>query len=332
MSTVTARVPEPLKVPAKRVWGRLLSIASARAHRDYDLERTLLLLGSPRSGTTWLMNLVCRLPGACLFFEPWNGRHDPVVARLLEEEFPRIGPEEDLPELETLLRLVLSGRHLTRWSSAYASPAALLRADRFVVKFVRAMRAAGWLSARFPRNRTVVLLRHPCAVVRSMISSRGRWNEWSRGEILEPVRRTLGDEVAPVLARLRTREELLAAFWCADALAAVHETSAADAFVVTYEELVREPEPTLARLFAHLREPVPEGALEEAARPSETANPGAAIRGGRDPLTAWRKGLDPEQVRRIVAVVRSFGIDYYGEDAMPDLRALAAERRAGLVS
>jgi hypothetical protein len=332
MSAVTARVPEPLKVPAKHVWGRLLSIASARAHRGYDLERTLLVLGSPRSGTTWLMNVVSRIPGTCPIFEPWNGRHDPVVARLLDEEFPRIDPREERPALETFLRLVLSGRHLTRWSSAYASPAALLRADRFVVKFVRAMRAAGWLSARFPRNRAVVLLRHPCAVVRSMISSGGRWNEWGPEQIVEPIRRTLGPEVEPILAGLRTREELLAAFWSADAIAAVRETSPAGAFVLTYEELVREPEPTLARLFGHLREPVPERALEEAARPSETANPGAAIRGGRDPLTAWRKGLEPEQVRRIVAVVRSFGIDYYGEDAMPDLRALAAERRAVLVS
>src|SRR4029453_2825034 len=173
-----APVPEPLKASAKRAYGRVLSAACGYAHRDYDPARTVLLLGSPRSGTTWLMDIVCSLPGSAPIFEPLNRRQDPLLARILKDEFPRLEAAEGRPGPETFSGRVFAGGHLTRWSSAHASIPSLLRARRFVVKFVRAMRSAGWLSARFPGNRAILLLRHPCAVVSSMRGSQGIWNAW----------------------------------------------------------------------------------------------------------------------------------------------------------
>lgn len=327
LARATRFVGEPLKAPVKRIYGRCVSGASARAHRGYDPSRTLVVLGSPRSGTTWLMNVLCCLPGAAPIFEPLNRRQDRRLARILDDEFPRIAPDEDRPALEALLRDVYRGHHLTRWSSAYASVPALLRADRFVVKLIRAMRAAGWLCTRFPQNRGVLLLRHPCAVVSSMLRSPGIWNDWRPEEIRLPIRQTLGPEADRVLARLASRAELLAAAWCADALAALRETSARQVLVVTYEDLVREPEDTLGRIFGHLEEPVPEAALAALRRASATANPEAAIRRGGDPLRSWRSALAAREIDAILGVTYDLGIRVYDDSGMPDGAALAAMDR-----
>ena len=321
-------VGEPLKAPVKHVYGRWVSHTSARLHAGYDPDRTLVVLGSPRSGTTWLMNVLCRLPGTAPIFEPLNRRQDRRLATILADEFPRLPPEAELPALAELPREVYAGRHLTRWSSAYATLPSLLRADRFVVKLIRAMRAAGWLCAKFPENRTVLVIRHPCAVVDSLRRSPGIWNDWSSAEITRGVARTLGPAAGAVLPRLATRGELLAAWWCAEQLAALRETPRRQVLAVSYEELVRQPEALLPPISARPGEPLLPGALAEAARASETANPEAAIRRGADPLESWRKRLPSHEIAAILGVTHALGIRCYDDSPMPDLAALAALPRA----
>src|SRR5262245_25463544 len=171
-----ALVPERYKRPLKLAYGTLVSAAASFLRRHYDPTRSVLVLGSPRSGTTWLMNLVCASPGTAAVFEPLNPVQDPWIARLVTDEWLRLTSNDDARELERFLALVLAGRHLTRWSSNHSSLPDILCASRLVVKFVRAMRAAGWLARRFPANPKVAILRHPCAVVSSMVASPGIWN------------------------------------------------------------------------------------------------------------------------------------------------------------
>lgn len=328
LARVSRWVGEPLKAPVKHAYGRWVSRTSARFHADYDPARTVVVLGSPRSGTTWLMNILCQLPGSAPIFEPLNRRQDRRLAAILADEFPRLAPDASLPALAELLREVYAGRHLTRWSSAYATLPSLLRADRFVVKLIRAMRAAGWLCAQFPKNRVVLVIRHPCAVVDSLRRSLGIWNDWSREQITREVARTLGPAAGAVLSRLASRDELLAAWWCAEQLAALRETPRRQVLAVSYEELVRRPEELLPRVFAHLGETLPPEALAEARRASETANPEAAIRRGTDPLESWRRRLSHHEIAAILGVTQALGIRFYDDAPMPDLVALAALPRA----
>jgi len=317
-----AAVPERYKRPIKHVYGSLVSSATSFARRNYDPARSILVFGSPRSGTTWLMNLICASPGRAAVFEPLNRVYDPWLARIVGDEWLRLTADADHPELERFFTVVMAGHHLTRWSSNRSSLTDLLRASRLVVKFVRAMRAMGWIARRFPANAKVAILRHPCAVVSSMVASPGKWNDWSREYVTERVLAVVGDAHRPFLARLKTREQLLAAWWAADTRALLTETSPADVLVLTYEMLVCQPSATLERLFSHLGEAVPPGALEGTRRASETANPGAAIRTGRAPLAEWRRRVEPMTARAILDVVEALGVSVYSEALVPDVARL----------
>jgi hypothetical protein len=275
------------------------------------------------------MNLICASPGTAAVFEPLNGVQDPWVARLLTDEWLRLTPDDDAGELEEFLTLVFAGRHLTRWSSNRSSLSDLLRASRLVVKFVRAMRAAGWIARHFPHNRKVAIVRHPCAVVSSMMASPGIWNEWSREYVTEKALEVLGDVHRPLLASLETRAQLLAAWWAADTRAVLCETAPSEVLLITYEVMVADPASSLERLFSHLGESIPPRALDRVRAPSETANPDAAIRTGRDPLAAWRTRLDRATGRAILDVVEACGISFYSEGLLPDV-AMLEEHHARL--
>ncbi len=67
---------------------------------------------------------------------------------------------------------------------------------------------------------------------------------------------------------------------------------------------------------------MPDDVLESALRPSGTTDSGSALRKGSDPSSAWRKHLSTRQIDGILAVIRTFGLDFYDEDGRPDLRRL----------
>src|SRR4029450_2107116 len=88
-----AAVPERYKRPIKHVYGALVSSAAAFVRRNYDPARSILVFGSPRSGTTGLMNLICPTPGRAAVFEPLNRVYDPWLARIVGDEWLRLAAE-----------------------------------------------------------------------------------------------------------------------------------------------------------------------------------------------------------------------------------------------
>ena len=148
-----------------------LSRVSARVHARYDLADTVTIVASKRTGSTWVQELMSGGAGVCPIFEPLEG--DPRGPRAVAGA-PRTSsrPATPVPDLEAFLARAMRGAHVTRWSMRLASHRQLLAADRFVVKHVQLCRAAGWLAATFPDTPMVLVVRHPCAVVQSMLTVR----------------------------------------------------------------------------------------------------------------------------------------------------------------
>jgi len=328
LSKLKGAIPPAFKGPLTAAYGSLLSAVTRRAHRDYDPRRTVLLVGTPRSGSTWTMGILTGFPGACPVFEPLRRESDPRIAKMISEFSPRVEPGAVFPALELYLREVLSGHRFTRWSSNHASLRQLVGARWFVVKFVRANRMLGWLRAMFPDNRMVIVLRHPCAVVHSMVRTAGDWSRWSHCDILPPLRRMYGDAVGALVGPGSSREELLAASWAADTNVALAETRPEEVLLLTYEEMCREPSLTLDRIAAYLGEQTSgPTALAAFRKASVMTNPTSAVRQGRDPVTAWVGRIPAGTSDAILAVTRGFGLGFYGPDADPDLHALREAHR-----
>jgi hypothetical protein len=316
---------------AKRVgkigFGAVVNAAAVARRVDLDLGNAVLVLGTGRSGTTLLLEILGQTPGAMPVYEPLRPSQDPRAAHLLPPDgFVTRDPAAADPALARLWQTVLEGRHLTWWSASQMSRRQWWRADHVVAKEIRANRLAGWLQRTFPETRQVVIVRHPCAVVASMQAAPGVWNDWTHDDVVAPLRDHWPTDVLARAGPDAGRDAWLAAFWAADTAAALGQTTPDHTLVVTFEDLVLRPAEVIEAVFAHLRRPIPPGAIDQARRPSATANPDAAVRGARDPLAEWTRRLDPDRARTVLDVVTAFGITAYGDGLEPDTAALAARR------
>ncbi|WP_119069689.1 sulfotransferase [Rubrobacter indicoceani] len=146
---------------ARIVGGRCLDLGGD--HRD-----ATLLLGSARSGTSWLSGEMASRSGLRYVFEPFNPERNPELERLARRHTkrPYLRPEGSYPAYMSPVADILAGRSASRWSGRYNR---CILARKRLVKEVRANLMLGWMLRVFPGMKCVFLLRHPCAVAESRL-------------------------------------------------------------------------------------------------------------------------------------------------------------------
>jgi hypothetical protein len=288
--------------------------------RGYDIGNTIVMAGSPRSGTTWLSEILHTIPQSCIIHEPLRPWAVPEVDALGLGWKAYIAPGVDWPELEEFMRGVLTGQILNRHTTSRASLPEILRSERWIVKSVRANRLLRWMTEKFPIRTPILLIRHPCAVV----SSQMRHPSWHPRTALSVDSRFLADYpgVSDIAADITTWEEVLAANWCMDYFAPLSTPKPHPWIFVIYERLVRQGEEEIQRIFNALELEIPKSALKGLKVPSKSVREDSFILIGEDPLAAWTKRLSKEQVKRILHLVSAFGLDFYGEGLEPDYKRI----------
>lgn len=309
------------------MWERLLgplwrlgTIRGASLH-------TAVITGSPRSGTTWLLEMVEAATGARRIWEPfWSPDGDPDHRNFGLGWRPYLSPDSEAPHLQQWLGRVFAGRGVTRRSMTGVHEYGRLEvgirtalAPATVAKFCRAQRLLPWLTNRFDVP-VALLIRNPLAVVASQLEHPG----WSREEIAhahpvlcDGIRRDY-PELAAYAESLEHPTEKLAATWAFDHLVPLERWSMMDRVVlVPYELVVVDPPLWTRRVSRSLGLEIRSDAGGRSATPSATARPGSHVVEGKDPRMTWRKRLTRQQVGRVLAVCDTFGIDVYSERPMP---------------
>ena len=295
-----------------------LSAIAALAHRHHDLADTVMVVSSKRTGSTWVQELISGGSGVCPIFEPLQG--DATVKRLSRGREALITPDEQVPDLEAFLDRSMRGAHVTKWSLQLASPRRLLEADRFVVKHVQLSMAAGWLGRVFPASPMVLLVRHPCAVVQSMLTV--RWSGSSSDEIFSRRPPASNRAALELLDGRRTRAEAFAALWASELIAMLADTDPSRASLLAYETVADDPAGALGPVMEQVGLPRPPDLVARSAKPSASTHKASVVRASGDPVTGWIDRLDPTDRSAVLAVVRDAGITGYGADPRPDLDAL----------
>jgi len=296
-----------------------LSAVSAGVHRRHGLDASVTIVASKRTGSTWVQELMSGGARVCPIFEPLEG--DPWARELSRGAEDVLLPGDVVPDLEEFLARAMRGAHVTRWSMKLASQRQLLGADRFVVKHVQLCRAAGWLAATFPDTPMVLVVRHPCAVVQSMLTV--PWSGKDAGEILAKRPDAATQRALEILDGRASRAEVFAALWASEMLAMLGETDAATTPLIAYESVVDDPADALGPILERLRLPRPPDLVARSNVPSATTHKASVVRASGDRLTGWVDRLDPTDRAAVLAVVRDAGITGYGADPRPDLEALA---------
>jgi len=213
----------------------------------FNEQDVYLMTLSPRSGSsTMLSNALRAIPKSCVLFEPLHLR------RVLEAKvagfswMTYIPPEMEWLEGKAFLKKVLEGRVINDWTSREMNFRETLKANKLIIKFVRATQLLPWICNNYDIQRPIILLRHPCAVIASQFKS-SDWNKAKRPNATEFLKDYTLYKSA--LQKTKTVEEHLAATWAIEQVPALMHTESCKAIIITYEELLLFPKKTLNRIF-----------------------------------------------------------------------------------
>jgi hypothetical protein len=300
---------------------------------NHDLGATVLVVGSGRSGTTWLAELLARQLKRRPVFEPFHPRDSPIQHSL--RLFP--SPADSNVHFAQAAKSVLTGRVRSRKLETSRS----VRFPRgHVVKDIHALNAVPWFRTHFPCVPIILILRHPIATAASRLRIDTQWpdrtfyglarylattmgraeaeaNSESLGLALEAYDRFSSDLEEPLVRYV--------AEWCIENACAVAAANDFGVNLCFYENLVLDPRGVFRELISELGLAATVSQRLDPTRPSsmDVFARAASARYSESRyslLGEWQKAVAPSTIARCISVLEEFGMaDLY--DAQPTPRA-----------
>ena len=303
-------------------------------------QKTVIIAGSGRSGTTWVQDSIASANNLQTIFEPLHPVGVPAAQEFANKYY---AVETKNTDLESFMNQVLSGAYRSLWMNYRIRP------DRFnvfrvgvsqavynvrklaqhyrkyqvkgqdglAVKFIRANLMLPWLVRQYD-VRALFVVRHPCAVIASRLKLGGK--DWVSSLELDRYRSDHGvsqlilDELGVDITEPVSPIAALACVWCIENLLPVRWAQDAGYTVTTYERLLSEPGREWKRVIAGLGLfGVPDSSIRE--KPSQQVS--LEMRGRKfseSHLGKWRQSLTADQLNEIASILDHFSCSIYTVD------------------
>lgn len=311
--------------------------------KKFDITDTIVIAGSPRSGTTWLVEILGTIPAYMHLFEPLNPLLFPESFEVGFRSRTYLPRNIDWPQGEKHMEKILTGRIFSNLPKYRLEPKVFTRrllGKKLIVKFIMGNRLLPWLAEKFQLRGIFLIIRHPCAVVTSQLNMGfcGYHLNSQPFTGIFPNLENILDEASKIdgldyallnrLRRIKTMKEILAAAWCLDNYIPLSLPKPYPWTIVTYEKLAIDGEKEITRLFNGIGiKNIPRAAFRYLRIPSISA-PQRESKIGIDPdaqLSKWKKSLSKEQIERILNIVSDFGLDFYTENLEPDYKNIGVK-------
>lgn len=290
-----------------------------------DPTTSILLVGSGRSGTTWLGDLITSsMRGVQQIFEPLYPVASAEVRRLtgFDERDPYVRsfylrPHESHPEWENLWYRILSGAFRNYWTDYHKRW--YFFANMYLIKEIRANLMLGFIAAKVS-PKIVFLIRHPCGVIYSRVKKVYKVWQASTRDILEQ-EDLVHDHLLPWVNDLERENDLIgahAAWWAVENYVAQKQLADSECYFLTYEDLSMNPTEELTRLFSFLGAKGVKISQRMIREPSRLS--GEKRKWESDALKrlgAWKNGFDEKSQFRILDWAHKFGLTFYNEYVLP---------------
>lgn len=223
---------------------------------NYDLDNALIIFGAPRSGTTWLMEILSSIKGIVPNFEPFHRFRGITKNRIDPTTFyPTYKPADETMMVDFLVD-VFSGRLFNPWTVSLAK-LWHFRKPRFLLsKTVRANRLVPLIlrEIAFPHP-PVVIIRHPVPTCQSQLSSLSKNAKAPR---LTPAKIDNSSHL------IRQHKKILLAkhsdlayqviLWCLDHIDYLQSPESHEKSVITfYEDLLTSPLDETSRIIRQMK-------------------------------------------------------------------------------
>jgi hypothetical protein len=280
-----------------------------------DHRACVFILGSGRSGTTWVAEVVNHDNAYRFVAEPFERGQVPISAGFSPLQYLR--PDDERPEFLAPARAIFEGRVRSAWTDIINRR---VIANRRLVKDVRSMLMCAWIARHFPGMPIVYVMRHPCAVAHSRMSHhwrpRPRHVYFSQPQLME-------DHLAPfadLIEKPKPDFEEHVTDWCIENYVPMRQLQPGMVLLTFYERARADAEREFARIFRHFGRPLDARAVSRAGRPSVTTYLVADKQSHEASVTkdTWSSMHAESEIQGALAIVKRFGLDrFYRADAMP---------------
>jgi hypothetical protein len=305
------------------------------------LVKPILVTGAPRSGTTWVGNMLAASSQLYYIHEPFNpdyrpglgicnvkfGCHQTYITEADEGRYYK--PIRRMIEGKyNLFAGVLGCRSIGDLKKVWEQKQEFQehrRQNRFpLIKDPIALMSAGWLARRFDIN-VVVMIRHPAAFVSSM--KRLDWgfhpSRWALTQNL-----LLKDYLSPLedeLKRLRDSKadivEQTALLWkVAYLVVSKYKEQYPNWIYLRHEDLSRDPLLGYEQLYKRLGLEFTDRVKEKIVEYSNESNPSHSSGvenllklNSKKVISQWKKALSPEEIARIKDIIGEVSSHFYSD-------------------
>ena len=200
--------------------------------------------------------------------------------------------------------------------------------SKLLVKFCRINRMLPWFADQFDVRGIIFIIRHPCAVVNSMLRF-GQWDKMTSeyfhkskqnpsstvyiGDLPQNIREIF----EPIQKRVSTQTEALTFMWCLDHFLPLIHNKTHPWILVPYERLILQNREELKRITHALNVELSNQIVTVLERPSSSVK-GNINENTNAQIVKWQRQLTTQQVNSILSMVDFAGLsDIYSESPEP---------------
>jgi hypothetical protein len=287
--------------------------------RNYD--DIVWLIGSGRSGTTWVSNLINWHGRYREMFEPFHPKYISEMKFLSPHQYFR--PGEENKQLQKIASDVFSGefRHPRVDTYGRVFYRGLLVKDIFANLF------SCWVAEKFPEIKIMLLIRNPFAVTLSIFKKKHWFWPTDPCEFLKQ-ENLLHDYLQPCVDLIKKvslegdyiSKQIL--IWSIINYVPIQQFGKDAIHVCFYEDIYAEPNAAISNILNYIKNekdgtPVSLG-QEIISRPSRVSGAESNLLNGTSPISSWKSELSPRQIDNGLKILEHFGFDaLYGDDSMP---------------
>ena len=327
------RIIKRLSEPARSEWKGWKEQRTERKKsailraKPFKVEDALILTGDPRGGTTWLMEMLARLPGTVINWEPLHHGRGVVPQGSRWGRRPYFPPDDKDPDRFASMCDILNFQRSTPWTTKHATLEQAQNATQVLTKFVRANLLLPWLTTRIEFARPpILLLRHPIPTSLSQLSTFALEEQMvARIEVPDAVFSERYTANLDYLNGLTPGVERKVASWCVNNLSTIRDPHHGKTWVtVYYEDLLQDPQRELSRIaLAWGIDPVVFTEGLDPRKASATTFGSDLRRNSAEQAGKWSDRIDHDQKQRIQDILDHFGVDEYSAfEAAPVNRRL----------
>lgn len=213
-------------------------------------KNVILIIGSPRSGTTWLMEILGEMPGYKTIFEPFNPVNYPRIPVSIRPFIQKDEKNEKLlAYFDDLFNDKVKSKRV-QYRVNLKNISKRIFAKNLIIKSVRICRLIPWILENISNVQIIYVVRNPISVVKSQLKT--TYTGYPEGvptseELIKDAKKMGYD----FNFELQTIEEKLAFIWALDQLA-VKDTHGSNLLKIDYDEFISNKKLVLEKILLFL--------------------------------------------------------------------------------